>query len=314
MNKILFLFFSLIVFDAKAQVYNNCPPGMMKTWTQSVGFQCVHRMTFEPQVFQGCFGPVGPANPFINFPTPLYQPNVQPWWATQGNYFYPNMYSPGPWQYPGIQQHYYPGQGQVFAAKPNVYVESIHKDKKFDFTFVSPTKPHFLATTPVLDKSLKWSGKIVEKDKFEVDGVFYDYLFYDVRLPKEKMQFDHGVCVTREGAIEWMMKDLKEMKYSSISLQDFEEHWRVKIPDYPFYCIYPQYNSQLDPILPVEIGVDQNTFIRSLYVLVPHKKEPDSEDPQEIPFPSKDPSEYRPGARILRENMFREWGVAFLGY
>ncbi len=314
MNKLFFLLFSLLIFEAKAQNYNNCPPGMMKIWTQSIGFQCVHRMAYEPQVFQGCFGPTGPANPFANFPTPLYQPNVQPWWAYQGNMHYPNMYSPGPWQYPGIQQQYYPGQGQVFAAKPNVYIESIHPEKKFNFQFISPVKPHFLATTPVLDKSLTWSGKIVEKDKFEVDGINYDYLFYDVRLPKEKMQFDHGVCVTRDGAIEWMMNDLKAMKYSAISLQDFEEHWRVKIPDYPFYCVYPQYNSQLDPILPIEIGVDQNTFIRSLYVLIPHKKEPDIEDPQEIPFPTKDPAEFRPGVKILRENMFREWGVAFLGY
>jgi hypothetical protein len=253
-------------------------------------------------------------NPFQGFPGPLYQPQQLPWWAYQGNLYYPNVSYPGPWQYPGIQANHYPGTGEVFAAKPNVYVESINTNKKFEFKFVSQTKPHFLATTPVLEKSLSWSGKIVEKDKFEVDGVFYDYLFYDVRLPKEQMQFEHGVCTSREEAIEWMLSDLKEMKFSTISRQDFEEHWRVKIPDYPFYCIYPQYNRQLDPALPVEIDIEQNTFIRSLYVLVPHKKAPDMEDPQEIPFPTKDPSEFRPGVKITRENMFREWGVAFLGY
>ena len=128
------------------------------------------------------------------------------------------------------------------------------------------------------------------------------------------MQFTNGICATRENAIEFMLKDLREMKYSSLAIQDFEEHWRVKIPDYPFYCLYPQYNRELDPILPVEIDVDQNTFIRSLYVLVPHKKEPDIEDPQEIPLPMNDPAEARPSARITREVMFREWGVAFLGY
>lgn len=174
--------------------------------------------------------------------------------------------------------------------------------------------PEFLVTTPILGKSLTWSGKIIQSDKFEVDGIYYDYLFYDVRLPKEKMQFENGLCATREGAIEWMIKDLIEMKYSAISLQDFEEHWRVKIPDYPFYCIYPQYNRELDPVLPVEIGLDQSSFIRSLYVLVPHKKEPDFVDLQEIPLPVGDPGEYRPGSKIKRENMFREWGVAFLGY
>src|SRR5690606_27926470 len=112
-------------------------------------------------------------------------------------------------------------------------------------------------------------------NKFEMDGILYDYLFYDIRLPKESMQFNHGQCATREGAIEWMLNDLKEMKYPSIALQDFEEHWRVKIPDYPFYCIYPQYNRQLNEVLPIGIDVDQKNFIRSLYVLIPHKEEPD---------------------------------------
>lgn len=313
--KYLLLLSVLFVSNVFASAVMDCGPGLMRVWNQSIGTHCVPRFTPEPQVFQGCFGPVNPVyqNPFANFPSPLYQPNIQPWWAYQGNMYYPNVSYPGPWQYPGIQSHYYPGQGQVFAAKPNVYIESIHHDKKFKMKFTGE-KPHFLATTPVLDKSLTWSGKISEKDKFEVEDIYYDYLFYDVRLPKEKMQFEHGVCSTREGAIDFMMKDLKEMKFSPLALQDFEEHWRVKIPDYPFYCIYPQYNRELDPILPVEIDIDQSTFIRSLYVLVPHKKEPDMEESQEIPLPTKDHADGRPVVTITRENMFREWGVAFLGY
>lgn len=308
-----FFFFLILSANALAQ---NCPPGLMKVWTQASGFQCLPSFNNQQQILQGCFGPVMPfsQNPFAFFPTPLYQSQVQPWWATQGNLYYPNMNYPGPWANNGIVQHHYPGNGQVFAAKPNVYVDSIHAEKKFSFKFISSETPHFLATTPVLSKKLDWQGKIASSDKFEVDEIYYDYLFYDVRLPKEKMQFENGLCSTREDAIQWMLKDLKEMKYSALSLQDFEEHWRVKIPDYPYYCIYPQYNSQLDPILPVEIDVEQNTFIRSLYVLIPHKKEPDAEEPQEIPFPIKDPAEFRPGAKIKREIEFREWGVAFLGY
>lgn len=297
-----------------------CPPGLIMTFN-GTGMECVQSL--RPQyietnpMIQGCFGPIAgvPTNPFMNFPSPIYQPQLQPWWATQGNLYYPNMHYPGPWAYPGIQQRYYPGQGQVFAAKPNVYVDSIHSNKKFSFKFIASEKLHFLATTPVLPKSLNWTGKIVEGDKFEVDSINYDYLFYDIRLSKEKMQFENGICANREGVIQWMLMDLKEMKYSQIALQDFEEHWRVKIPDYAFYCVYPQYNSQLDPALPVEIDVEQNTFIRSLYVLVPHEKEPDVDSPEpSIPYPFKDPSEFRPSARIKREVEFREWGVAFLGY
>ena len=127
------------------------------------------------------------------------------------------------------------------------------------------------------------------------------------------MQFERGLCATREEAIKWMLTDLKEMKYSAIALQDFEEHWNVKIPDYPFYCIYPQYNKVLDDVLPVSISLEQTQFIRSLYVLVPHRKEPDVDEPQMIPFPVLDSAEVRPKSQIKYENMFKEWGVAFLG-
>ena len=308
----LFIVLLMMITNAYSSALIDCGPNMIRVWN-GIGNTCVPRMAPQPMTIQGCWGPVSqPLYPFQNFP--LFRTQQMPWWAYQGNLHYPNMFYPGPWQYPGIQQQYYPGQGQVFAAKPNVYLDTVNPGKKFKFKFISPTKPHFLATTPLLEKDLSWSGKFADSDKFEVDDVFYDYLFYDVRLPKEKMQFTNGLCATREGAIQWMLKDLGEMKYSPISLQDFEEHWRVKIPDYPYYCIYPQYNRELDPILPVEINTDQTTFIRSLYVLVPHQKEPDIDEPQEIPFPSRDPGEARPGSKIKRENEFREWGVAFLGY
>lgn len=287
----------------------------MQVWTQSQGFQCLPRINQAPNQSL-CIGwgtPV-PTNPFQNFPSPLYQPQVIPWWAYQGNMYYPNLHYPGPWQYPGIQSQYYPGQGQVYAAKPNVYVDSIHKEAKFNFKFVSSSRPHFLATTPVLEKDLSWKGKIIGKDKFELDGIFYDYLFYDLRLPKEKMQFTHGGCANREEAIEFMLQDLKAMNYSAIALQDFEEHWRVKIPDYPYYCVYPQYNRELDSAIPVEIEVSQSSFIRSLYILVPYKTAPDVAEPGEIPLPVSRPEELRPDTKIQREVMFREWGVAFLGY
>lgn len=293
----------------------NCPQGLIKIWTQKNGHQCVPRFFNQNGVIEECLGVVNPLSQdtFSSFPLPLVRSEIQPWWAIQGSLYYPNLNYPGPWKWPGIDKSFYPGAGDVFAAKPNVYVETVTPGKKFEFKFDSREKPYFLATTPLLSKQLSWKGKL-DSDKFEVDEIYYDYLFYDVRFPKESMQFEHGLCSTREGAIQWMLNDLKSMRYPEISLQDFEEHWRVKIPDFPYYCIYPQYNAQIDPVLPVKISLDQHIFVRSLYVLVPHRKEPDADDPVEIPFPIKDPAIYKPNTLIKREVEFREWGVAFLGY
>lgn len=314
--KWLWLLIFVPLFELHAQM--NCPAGQIRAYVAGRGSFCVNQF---PSVAKDCYicqqqyllqqQQQQQMNWFAAFPPALYQPKPQPWWATQGNLYYPNLHYPGAWNYPHISAQYYPGSGEVFAAKPNVYVESIYQDKKFSFGFPGE-KLSFLATTPALDEKNVWKGR-VWKDKFEVDGINYDYLFYDIRLPKEKMQFERGVCATREDAIQLMLKDLTEMNYPAIALQDFEVHWKVKIPDYPFYCIYPQYTDQLNATLPVTISLAQTQFLRTLFVLVPHKEQPDAAYPQEIPFPTLDPTEIRPKSIIRYENNFREWGVAFLG-
>jgi hypothetical protein len=301
---------------ASATAMLQCGPGQLRIAHPMGGVQCVQRFPQQRPadciICQGTQPAMAFPNWFGHFPAAIYQPQPLPWWASQGNLYYPNLHYPGAWNYPGMQPRHYPGEGPVFAAKPNVYVESIHQERKFNFRFVSEQPLSFLATTPVLAADHSWSGKIVNQDKLEVEGINYDYLFYDIRLSKQHMQFEHGVCATREAAINWMLQDLKELLYPAVALQDFEEHWKVKIPDYPFYCIYPQYNQQLDATLPVTIQLEQSSFIRSLYILVPHKSEPDADEPQWVALPFKEHESLRPAVKIKRENMFREWGVAFL--
>jgi hypothetical protein len=147
----IILFTLLICSQAFATFLPECAPGMMQVWTQTTGSSCVPKLT--PAVQDPLCPPwqIGIANPFASFPGPLFQNPDLPWWALQGNLYYPNVSYPGPWQYPGIQSQYYPGEGQVVAAKPNVYINSIYDEKKFSFKFSSPDKPQFLATTPILD-------------------------------------------------------------------------------------------------------------------------------------------------------------------
>ena len=96
-------------------------------------------------------------------------------------------------------------------------------------------------------------------------------------------------------------------------MSDFEEHWRVKIPDYPFFCIYPQYNEQLDVAVPVALDLEQSSLTRVLYVLIPSEHSAELEEHSQASFPTQNPELMRPTTKIKRENMFKEWGVAFLG-
>lgn len=315
------ILFSILAFLLVSHVSANCKNGQIRAWDKEKGYACIQRFQSEFVDCVTCEGCNEKAPAFekllAGFPAAVYQQKSLPWWAQQGNFHYPNLHYPGAWtnkgNNPGIDAKFYPGKGEVHALKPNIYIESIHREKKFSFSFTAKEELSFLVTTPPLDEKNTWKGKIINNDRFEVDDIHYDYLFYDIRLPKDKMQFSHGLCATREATIKWMLQDLKEMKYPAIALQDFEEHWNVKIPDFPFYCIYPQYNQQLDAVLPVSISLEQSNLNRSLYVLIPHKKEPDVDEPQAIPFPILDSADVRPVVLIKYENMFKEWGVAFLG-
>ncbi|HLT22485.1 MAG TPA: hypothetical protein VKZ84_03545 [Bacteriovoracaceae bacterium] len=304
-----FITLSLVLsFSSFAQ---ECFPPKFLSW--STGSQtniCTTQMLSSDLDPENCIPQIFPQlQTFQN----IIEQGKRPWWVEKGNAHFPNVAYPGVWKNDQIDASYYPGSGEVFAAKPNVYIQSIHEEKKMKFQFLGDEAKSFLATTPMLTERLSWEGKIIETDKFEIEGVIYDYLFYDIRLPKSAMQFNHGVCTTRAESIEWMIKDLGAMNFPAISLSDFEDHWRVKIPDYPYFCIYPQYNEQLDPVLPVQLGIEQASFTRALYVLVAYRDAPDSSQMPLIPFPNLDPESIRPSTLITRENMFKEWGVAFLG-
>lgn len=298
---LLFMNFSLFA--------QTCVSPSFSSWEENKGHYCTQVITQKDDP-ENCLPLIFPQ--LKNFEDLLGKKDL-PWWAVQGKLLFPNLEYPGVWKNNKIDASFYPGTGEVFAGKPNVYIQSIHHEKKMKFHFPGEASKNFLATTPMLSERNSWEGKIIDGDKFEIEGTLYDYLFYDVRLPKEGMQFTHGVCVNRSESIDFMLKDLRAMNYPPISLSDFEEHWRVKIPDYPVICIYPQYNKELDEVLPVELEIEQATFTRVLYVLVPHRESPEFNSDSSISLPQSNPESIRPSLKITRENMFKEWGVAFLG-
>lgn len=232
-----------------------------------------------------------------------------PWWAIQGRFSYPNFNYPGAWQGRGINQDYYPGQGSVFAAKPNVYIEN-KSGKLTTFRWNFLKKQEFLVTTPKLEGHKSWSG-LVTQDSFRVENVGYDYLFYDLRLPLESTQFEKGYCVNQQDLIAMMISELQELKYPAKSVDDFYEHWPHKIPQYPHYCVYPQFNDELDKAIPVAIFPAKAKLVRTLFVVVPYQKMPRDPAQAKPLLPTKDHRENRPLVRG-EEFTFYEWGVAFL--
>lgn len=259
-----------------------------------------------------------PYNPYTYFPSyPFYphqmNPQYNPWYAQQAQLYYPNYNYPGVWQPggQGIQHHHYPGGGGGMAAKPNVYVQNPKVGESVTVSFAGEQLNEMLVTTPALDNEGKWSATVTEDNKFVVNNTKYDYLFYDLRFDHKKLQYKHGFCSDRKTVINYMLKDIKELDFPEVSQKDFDEHWNQKIPQIEYYCLYPQYNEQLDQAYPVKI-TPQVAFVRTLYLVIPHYKKPKVANGIFPPLPVGHPAKLRKRAPSSKDMVLKEWGVAFL--
>lgn len=322
MMRFIFLLSFLVQSSVFAKfVADGCPSHMIRMQSPQTGFYCAPMMATQfPAPQNDCFmcqqlywQRQMAANPWQgHFQNPFIQNPYSPWWAQQGSMMYPNFHAPGSWQYPGMNPNPYPGNAPVFAAKPNVYVSKKSEGAasfkiKFD---MSQTKASFLATTPYLENN-GWNG-VISDDEFKVQDVSYDYLFYDARMSHETMQFEAGWCVRQDNLVKSMMGELIQMGFSQNALRDFQEHWDEKIPKEEIYCVYPQYNKELDAAMPISIE-PVASFKRVVFVLVPHRLDDNIADREFPKLPYKSHYTLRPVAETS-DIEFMEWGVAFLDH
>jgi hypothetical protein len=322
---IFFLLLSLSTHALATSFANpaNCPGGQYVTGYAG-GYYCINQIpgpqnqspasnciTCNQNQYLNYYQPYNPYTQIQNYP--FYNPQPTPWWAQQGPLYYNNFNYPGPWTpgSQGVQPHHYPGGGGAIAAKPNIYVQNNKNTKSIEISFAKEQINEMLVTTPSLNKAYKWISKIVNTDKFEVDGVEYDYLFYDLRFDHKKLQYTHGFCSDRKTVIDYMLTDLNILQFSDVASKDFDEHWNQKIPKIKYYCLYPQYNKQLDQAYPIKIS-PQIPITRTLYLVIPHSEAPRVTKGQFPPLPIGKPQLIRPLLPSSDQTVLKEWGVSFL--
>ena len=68
------------------------------------------------------------------------------------------------------------------------------------------------------------------------------------------MQYQAGWCSEHGSTVKSMADELKVLGFSTQAIKDFNDHWNEKLPKVDTWCVYPQYNRQLDKILPVKLS------------------------------------------------------------
>lgn len=202
----------------------------------------------------------------VQYPSYI-QPNWNPWWMGYSIY-YPNFFYPGAWSNYGLNHGFYPGSGNVAAAKPNLYISGpTNKDLKIKINFkeIRPKiYPTWLATSPeIIDNT--WKINLDKSNLLLSKKARYPFIYYDYRVDDDFFQSQRGFCTDRNEALEKMSQILKETGFKPNEVKDFEEHWRIKMPPQTV-CIFPQSNTELDKIAVLETDPPTNKITRILFI------------------------------------------------
>lgn len=254
-----------------------------------------------------------------NYLTPSFFPSHYPWWAGYGAMSYSNFYYPGAWKNNGIDGAMYPGHGGGFAAKPNLYVSGPSgTDVKVRVNLAQDSQ--MLIAVPGHGLT-GWAAKISDGDRLSSKGASYDFLYYDYRFNEKKMQDTAGFCTEREGLIPKMADGLKAAGFTTPEIEDFREHWSVKIPPADRYCVFPQDSRFLDRVAPLSIEPKPASVTRFLFVVVLDETFALGRATSFNKAPKKtwdyaakaEPKRDRAPASALANGIaVREWGVGFL--
>jgi hypothetical protein len=195
------------------------------------------------------------------------QPNWNPWWMGYSTY-YPNFFYPGAWSNYGLNQGFYPGSGNVAAAKPNLYISGPqNKDLKIKINFkeIRPkVYPTWLATSPEANENT-WKIKLDKNNFLLSEKARYPFIYYDFRVDDDLFQAEKGFCAERNEALEKMSLVLNELGFKANEVKDFEEHWRIKMPPQAV-CVFPQSNTELDKIATLETNPPLKKLTRILFI------------------------------------------------
>lgn len=239
-----------------------------------------------------------------------------PWWWQTGPINYSNFYSPAPWNYgygyPGVMPQYYPGGGQIFAAKPNLYVEGDAGTKITVKVNFIEEGANWLASVPV-HGTQGWSGTLIEKNKIRTDNGTYKYLYSDYRLYGRNFQDNEGFCAERSNLIPKLAIELKNSGFSGREIADFLDYWSVKIPQGDRFCVFPQDERQLNAVAPLDISPKPVSVRRVLFLVQPEGGLlKNGEKFTSAPTRSWNPQPLRAVAADSKSIRIREWGVGFL--
>ena len=150
--------------------------------------------------------------------------------------------------------------GGPVVRKPNIYIYPQSKD-------IISVKLEFPLGGTVIESEPVYNGEwIVEVEPSGKINNQYGYLYYESQTP-DAYQYKSGWIIDRDSLLIFFRKNLYETGFNEREINDFLEYWIPKLTDYSYYCIYPQYSSDINKVIKLKIKKEPDSLLRLFYVI-----------------------------------------------
>ncbi len=92
----------------------------------------------------------------------------------------------------------------------------------------------------------------------------YDYLFYESGNP-DLCQYESGWVVKNSNLTTFFSENMLATGFSQREINDFLDYWIPILDSHPFYIIYPQYKSDIDKMILLELSQQPDNILRLFY-------------------------------------------------
>lgn len=155
----------------------------------------------------------------------------------------------------------------MVAYKPNIYLYPVQTEQlKVEVIF--PEGGRIIASEPTYN--LGWDVEVEPNGR--IDGK-YDFLFYESRQPN-RWQRSNGWVVSQTDVARFFDENLSSYGFSKAETADFINWWTQRLRDYPYYVVYPQTNTQIDPLIRLRIFPEPDKVLRLFYLIEGVAKRP----------------------------------------
>ncbi|MDI6765823.1 MAG: hypothetical protein QME52_03260 [Bacteroidota bacterium] len=148
----------------------------------------------------------------------------------------------------------------VEVRKPNIYLYPKAKCN-LSIKLLFPLGGRIIQSIPSYQNG--WNVEVNPSGKINQQ---YDFLFYESQTP-DAYQYNFGWVVSRDTLSSFFNANLRRTGFNDSEIFDFTEYWVPRLSDYPLYIIYPQYSTDIEKVIQLNISEPPDNILRLFYVI-----------------------------------------------